>query len=625
MLPAPRFTLSVMTTSLVFGLVLISHAAEAEQTPAATAPTVNFNPGEKYADETRMFQGISSLERSPGGRLWATWYGGGITEDLHNYIMLVTSNDDGKTWSEMKLVIDPDQEGPVRAFDPCPWVDPDGKLWLFWCQATRGGGGDPHTFAITTENPDEADPTWSKAQHIHDGVLMCKPTALSDGTWLLPTAIWGRDESCRVVASTDKGKTWQLRGAASVPEKKDRNCDEPMIVEKKDGTLWQLVRTGYGIGESFSCDQGRTWTPVTEWDVKHTASRFFIRRLQSGNLLLVKHGPIETRTGRSHLTAYVSKDDGETWDGGLLLDERSSVSYPDGAQAADGTIYLTYDYDRRGQKFIYMTSFTEEDILARKPVSDTAQMRVVINQAHGLNPGMAKAKDLTNVKLDSNADGAEMISSPTAKLETSAGEIRPVKNGAVLFTDRGYTMKNIPSALSGKQFVVSGIGGATVTCQEAGVVYVVTPTEGRNNDSLANELIKQGFAKVKLPEFMLFDESNPLGNICTTYQKELQQGETLKVGKWGVIIFESIVLSQRKAPPCLRPSLPKRIPHPPLCQRLAVFSRDAGTGFWRSGLASFALAIRLAPAASPPCAKPGQPSAWTCYGCWCCAACSWVF
>lgn len=535
MLSALRLNYLVVLTSATLCLATSGQAADTDTTAAAVAPTVDFKPGDMYADETRMFQGISSLERSPGGRLWATWYGGGVTEDRHNYIMLVTSDDDGRTWSEMKLVIDPDKDGPVRAFDPCPWVDPNGKLWLFWCQATRGGGGDPHTFAITTENPDQADPTWSKARHIHDGVLMCKPTALSDGTWLLPTAIWNRDESCRVVASTDEGKTWQLRGAASVPDKKDRNCDEPMIVEKKDGTLWQLVRTGYGIGESFSSDQGRTWTPVTPWDVKHTASRFFIRRLQSGNLLLVKHGPIETRTGRSHLTAYVSKDDGKTWDGGLMLDERGGVSYPDGAQADDGTVYLTYDYDRQGQKFIYMTSFTEEDILAKKPVSDTAQMRVVINQASGENP--VKTKKLVNAKLDSNADGAQMLSGSAAKLKPASGEVTSVSNGAVLFTDRGYTMKNMPSALSGKRFIVAGIGGAAATCEEAGSVFVLTPTKGRNSDSLADELLKQGFQKVNLPEFMLFDESNPTGNICTTYQKELAEGETLKVGKWGVIIF----------------------------------------------------------------------------------------
>lgn len=352
-----RITLAL----LAFGFLPSSVQADdpARDWPSAIAPKVVFEPGEEVSDEVRMWQGIPGLERAANGRLWATWYGGGVTEDRYNYVMLVTSGDDGKTWSDLKMLIDPDGPGPVRAFDPCPWIDPDGKLWLFWTQATRGGGGDPVTYAMTTEKPDDANPKWSEPRFIHDGVMMNKPTVLSDGTWLLPMAIWHREDSCRVVASTDRGATWELRGTANVPDPKDRNCDEPMLVERKDGSVWQLVRTRYGIGESVSTDAGRTWTPVAPCNVEHTASRFFIRRLRSGNLLLVKHGPIAERTGRSHLTAYLSKDDGKTWQGGLLLDERRGVSYPDGTQAEDGAIYIIYDYDRSGDKFIYILTTKE--------------------------------------------------------------------------------------------------------------------------------------------------------------------------------------------------------------------------------------------------------------------------
>src|SRR5580692_11122757 len=80
----------------------------------ATPPVPNFSPGPEYADAVRMFQGIPGIERAANGRLWATWYGGGTGEDFHNYVMLVTSSDDGRTWSSLKLVLDPDRDGPVR-------------------------------------------------------------------------------------------------------------------------------------------------------------------------------------------------------------------------------------------------------------------------------------------------------------------------------------------------------------------------------------------------------------------------------------------------------------------------------------------------------------------------------
>ena len=67
-------------------------------------------PSPLQAVTNRAFQGIPSLAVAPGGRLWATWYGGGVTEDKHNYIMLVTSGDDGRTWSDLKLVLDPDRD-----------------------------------------------------------------------------------------------------------------------------------------------------------------------------------------------------------------------------------------------------------------------------------------------------------------------------------------------------------------------------------------------------------------------------------------------------------------------------------------------------------------------------------
>jgi hypothetical protein len=90
--------------------------------------------------------------------------------------------------------------------------------------------------------------------------------------------------------------------------------------------------------------------------------------LKSGNALLVKYSnPIDTER-RSHLTAYVSKDDGATWLGGLVLDERPGISYPDGFQAPDGRIFVQYDRKRECGE-ILLAIFTEEDVLAGKNVS----------------------------------------------------------------------------------------------------------------------------------------------------------------------------------------------------------------------------------------------------------------
>jgi hypothetical protein len=358
---------------------------QAPEDGSTKAPAVIFKPGPYYADEARMFQGIPGLERAPGGRLWVTWYGGGVTEDHFNYILLVTSGDDGATWSGLKTVIDPDVDGPCRAFDPCLWLDPTGRLWLFWAQRDR----DVHLWAMATDNPDDENPAWSPPRLICRGIMMCKPTLLSSGQWLLPVALWKEEGSATVVSSEDRGKTWETIGRANIPNAKDRNCDEHMIVERADGSLWLLARTTYGIGQSVSTDRGHTWSDVVPAEIGHATARFFIRRLHSGKLLLVKHGPIDQRTDRSRLTAFLSDDDGRTWQGGLMIDERRGVSYPDGAQSPDGTIYLVYDYSRTGDKQILVATFTEKDVLQGRRVSDQARLRLPVNQATGVRPAPA--------------------------------------------------------------------------------------------------------------------------------------------------------------------------------------------------------------------------------------------
>jgi len=355
-----------------------------DQPSFLNAPRVIVNPGPESSGANRAFQGIPSIARSPGGRLWATWYGGKTPgEDHNNYVILATSGDDGSTWTEEKIVLDPDGAGPVRAFDPQVWLSPDGRLWAFWAQSIDNRGTRFGVWTIISDNPDDEDALWTPPRRLTDGVMMGKPTVLSTGEWCLPASTWRRtDHSAKIVVSTDRGTHWDVRGGCHVP-KEDRSFDEHMIIEREDGSLWMLARTRYGIGESVSKDQGRTWTALQPSGIAHPSARFFLRKLDSGNVLLVKHGPLDKQTGRSHLTAYLSKDDGATWSGGLLLDKRQGVSYPDGVQADDGSIRLIYDYSRRDAREILMARFTEQDVLEGALDSDGSELRLRVHKATG--------------------------------------------------------------------------------------------------------------------------------------------------------------------------------------------------------------------------------------------------
>jgi len=110
-------------------------------------------------------------------------------------------------------------------------------------------------------------------------------------------------------------------------------------------------------------------------------ARFHVRRLASGKILLIKHGAtIETHEGRSQLTAWLSEDEGKTWQGGLMLDERKGISYPDGFQAEDGTIYISYDRNRSTDGEILLARFTEEDILAKELKGPKSKLKMLISR-----------------------------------------------------------------------------------------------------------------------------------------------------------------------------------------------------------------------------------------------------
>lgn len=337
----------------------------------------------------RIWQGIPSLERSPRGRLFTVFYSGMSGEQSGNFVVLAASDDDGRTWTDPVLVVR-HEDPQMRVFDPNVWLDPLGRLWLTWAQSRGFFDGRDGVWAIRCDRSDDLELRWSEPQRIAHGVMMNKPTVLRSGAWLFPCAVWvntqpGEDHPevagerfSNVYCSNDQGETFTCLGGADVPA---RSFDEHSVVELNDGRLWMLVRCTNGtIGESFSSDGGRTWSPGAATNIANPDARFFIRRLRSGRLLLVNHVDF---TGRNNLAAQLSEDDGRTWIGRLMLDERAKVSYPDGTEDASGNIYIVHDRERYGAREILMSRFTEADILAGRLVSEGSRLRQLVSKATG--------------------------------------------------------------------------------------------------------------------------------------------------------------------------------------------------------------------------------------------------
>ena len=356
------------------------------------------NELKNYGPTKRIWQCVPSLAGTKNGRLFCTFYTGSSAELFGNYCVLLLSDDDGKTWLDPFAAVVPENPENGRFFDGNVWIDPQGRLWYF-CSYTY-----PHAvYAFVCDNPDEDVLKWHEPVIIGHDVMMNKPTVTSNGDWLLPIAVWkhglkggldGNREDTDpeprgsfLYRSSDSGKSFVKMGGADI---KDREFDEHMFVENPDESIDVYVRTIYGIGKSTSYDGGKNWSEGTDSGLGGPCSRFFIRRLSSGNLLLINHVNV-ARYQRTNLAAMLSSDNGKTWSAPLMLDSRNSVSYPDGFESLNGFIYICYDRERGGFKKtpqealadareILFAKFTEADILAGKLITEGSSLENIISK-----------------------------------------------------------------------------------------------------------------------------------------------------------------------------------------------------------------------------------------------------
>ncbi len=360
-----------------------------------------------YWPEVDDYTMTAGIAQTPGGRLWSAWFGGG--DDDRAVIMLAKSDDGGKKFSHPQFILDPGYAEcgmHISAVVGNLWTAPDGRLFLFFTISLGYYDGRAGSWYSVCSNPDDEEPAWSPAKRIADGASLNKPTVLADGRWLLGVSLWRRDyirlgaasqslfpeldplRMANVYESEDCGETWtRVGGVKNIYP----TFDEHMILERKDGSLLMYLRCTSGLTYSESFDCGRSWTAPKILPLPTASARFFLTKLQSGRSLLVCYNDPDCPLNRAHLTAYLSEDDGKNWIGGLDLDERHAVSYPDGFQAMDGRIFIQYDRERQAGE-ILLAAFREEDVLAGKVVSKDSFLKRPIVQSWSARKAMTHAE-----------------------------------------------------------------------------------------------------------------------------------------------------------------------------------------------------------------------------------------
>jgi predicted neuraminidase len=253
------------------------------------------------------------------------------------------SRNAGSGWSPVTEVANGIQPtGPrLPCWNPVLFQPKAGPLMLFY----KVGPTPQSWWGMLITSTDDGK-TWSAPRKLPDGIIgpaKDKPIQLSDGSILSPSSTEGHGNLIHLETSTDLGATWTKSDPLN--DGKKIGLIQPTLLDHGGGLIQLLCRNRHGnIFQAWSHDNGKSWQDMGLTDLPNPNSGIDAVQLKDGRSLLVYN---DSPTDRSPLNVAISND-GKTWKSVIVLeDDDAQFSYPAVIQTADGLVHITYTWERK--------------------------------------------------------------------------------------------------------------------------------------------------------------------------------------------------------------------------------------------------------------------------------------
>jgi alpha-L-rhamnosidase len=286
--------------------------------------------------------------------LVASWFGG--TKERNPDVCIWVSRYVNGKWTEAVNVANGIQNDSLRypCWNPVLYQVPHGDLWLFYKIGPK-----PSAWKGYMRTSKDGGITWSEQKALPDGFIgpvKNKPVMLKNGVIMSPSSTEDSGAKVHFEETADLGKTWKKIGP--INDGKTMKAIQPSILFYKAGRLQALCRSqNRAILESWSSDNGNTWSPMEKTSLPNNNSGTDAVTLKDGRQLLVYNHVLPpgnlAKGPRTPLNVALSKD-GKTWYASLILEDSpiSQYSYPSVIQTSDGMVHVVYTWRRQRIKHV---------------------------------------------------------------------------------------------------------------------------------------------------------------------------------------------------------------------------------------------------------------------------------